>query len=89
MKEQRQADAKALLKQLSLRQEDLDGQVLQALQQAITVLLQAQQLIADDKKFHQNLQQTGYEPLWEYRCLPPEKDGNLPPWLFAKPPQLQ
>ncbi|NLP36052.1 MAG: hypothetical protein GX357_00155 [Firmicutes bacterium] len=89
MKEQRQADTEALLQQLSLRQEDIDRQVLQALQQAMSALVQAQQLIINDEKFHHKLRRSGYETLQDYRCLLPEKDGNIPPWLLAKPPQLQ
>ena len=87
---QKQMDS-ALLKQFSLRQEDTDQQVLQALQQAMNALLQAQQLLQKDRKYHQTLQQVSgkYESQHEYSAVSQNENGSVPPWILGHPPDLQ
>lgn len=82
-----------LLKQLCRRQEERDRQSLQALQQAMTALLTAQQQLTADLKFHQNLRKSQDFTQLKQSILPDgssaENYGQLPPWIFSKPPELQ
>ncbi|MDW7651601.1 MAG: hypothetical protein SCK29_02290 [Bacillota bacterium] len=82
-----------LLMQQSLRQLDTDRQVLQALQQAMAALQQAQQAVLADMKFHENLSRSGdYTELAGMGLqapFPEKQDGQVPPWLSGRPPNLQ
>ncbi|MCR3923341.1 MAG: hypothetical protein NUK65_12635 [Firmicutes bacterium] len=82
-----------LLKQLSLRQEEQDKQVLQALQQAMHVLLSAQQVLTSDLRYHQSFRQAqDFGKLMEMGSpfeAAGQNDGQIPPWLHRQPPDLQ
>jgi hypothetical protein len=82
-----------LLMQQSLRQLETDRQVLQALQQATAALQQAQKTILADMRFHEELSQSGDYTWLEEESLqapfPGKRDGQLPPWLSGRPPELQ
>lgn len=83
----------SLLRQQSLRQVEIDRQVLQALRQASAALQQAQQVLLSDMKLHENLSQSGdYSELLDAGLqgpLPGQNEGQIPPWLLARPPELQ
>ena len=83
----------SVLRQQSLRQAEIDRQVLQALRQASAALQQAQQVLLADMKLHENLSQSGdYTELEKEGLegpLPGQNDGQVPPWLSARPPELQ
>jgi hypothetical protein len=82
-----------LLKQLCRRQEERDRQLLQTLRQAMNALLSAQQQLSAGIKFHQNLRQSQDFGRLKESTLPDdstaENYGQLPPWIFRQPPELQ
>ncbi|NLZ93662.1 MAG: hypothetical protein GX922_06600 [Firmicutes bacterium] len=81
-----------LLKQLSQRQEDINNQVLQALQQAMSALLLAQQQLLSDIAFQKRLRdaEDANRLLNESEFdASEEKAGEVPTWLLSKPPELQ
>ncbi|NLN07370.1 MAG: hypothetical protein GX167_07110 [Firmicutes bacterium] len=80
-----------LLQQLSLRQEDMDGRVLQALQQALSAIVQAQQLLQQDVAYHRQLR-TGGDGCRPADCTPfpgVEDKSGLPGVSPKTPPELQ
>ncbi|HZK24029.1 MAG TPA: hypothetical protein VFC74_01440 [Oscillospiraceae bacterium] len=95
MKEMQQnlQEKEFLLKQLCRRQEERDRQALQGLQQAMNALLLVQQQLTADLKFHQNLRQSQDFAQLKNTTLPDgsaaENYGQLPPWIFSQPPELQ
>ncbi|HHX73935.1 MAG TPA: hypothetical protein GX699_03425 [Firmicutes bacterium] len=80
-----------LLQQLSLRQEKMNGQVLQALQQALAAVVQAQQLLQQDMAYHQELRTGGdYSRLSGDNMSPQAMDkSGLPGKTTGTPPDLQ
>lgn len=89
----RQAGKKdaGLLQHLSLRQEGMDGRVLQALQQALSAIMQAQQLLQQDMAYHRQLR-TGVDGCWPADCTPfpgVEDKSGLPGVSPKIPPELQ
>ena len=90
--EQKLLEMENLLKQLSLRQAETNKQTLRALQHANAALLEAQQVILADIKFHEGLSKSGNFNLLKRADWPTslqEADTQVPPWRLAKPPYLQ
>ena len=82
-----------LLRQQSLRQAEIDRQVLQALRQASAALQQAQQVLLSEMKLRDNLSQSGaYAEVLDAGLeglLLGQNEGQIPPWLSVRPPELQ
>lgn len=80
-------------KQLAMRQVAANKQVLQALQQAMAALMEAQQQVLADIKFHEDLSVSGDLSGWQHGDLNSkhtgESDNRLQPWQMGGPPSLQ
>ncbi|MCW3488627.1 hypothetical protein [Dethiobacter alkaliphilus] len=90
--EEKLLEMQNLLKQLTLRQAENNKQILRSLQQANAALLEAQQLLQADLKFHEGLSKSGdFQALKdaEWPVSLQELDTQIPPWRLAKPPELQ
>jgi hypothetical protein len=83
-------ESDVLIKQYCLRQMEQNEQVRQALHQATAALQQAQQLLQEDLKFHQEMHETGNVERLKLTDGPQQqKETDTPPWLLGRQPELQ
>jgi hypothetical protein len=79
-----------LLHQYSLRRLEESEKLYRSLQQAAAALQEAQQLLQADRKFHEEMLETGqWEKLKTTEGPRLRQETVKPPWLLGRPPHLQ